>query len=61
MAYFSEEFFRFFFELSQSNNKEWFDANRKRYEKEVKKPFYQFSQDLKDRIKADLRRFLKCI
>jgi uncharacterized protein (TIGR02453 family) len=54
MAYFSDEFFRFFFELSQSNNKEWFDANRKRYEKEVKKPFYQFSQDLADRIKLDL-------
>lgn len=55
MAYFSEEFFHFFFELSQSNNKEWFDANRKRYEKGVKKPFFQFSQDLADRIKADLR------
>ena len=55
MAYFSDEFFRFFFELSQSNNKEWFDANPKRYEKEIKKPFYQFSRDLADRIKMDLK------
>jgi len=54
MVYFSEEFFHFFFELLQSNNKEWFDANRKRYEKEVKEPFYQFSQDLTDKIKEDL-------
>jgi uncharacterized protein (TIGR02453 family) len=54
MAYFSEDFFHFFFELSQSNNKDWFDANRKRYEREIKKPFYLFSQDLAEQIKHNL-------
>lgn len=35
----TKEYFDFFAELEQNNNKEWFDANRKRYEKHVKVPF----------------------
>ncbi len=35
----TKEYFDFFAELEQNNNKEWFDANRKRYEKHVKVAF----------------------
>lgn len=35
----TNHYFRFFDELSANNNKPWFDANRERYEEEVKKPF----------------------
>ena len=46
MAYFSDDFLRFFIELASNNHKEWFDANRKRYESTVKKPFEVFVTDL---------------
>ena len=39
MVYFTADFIQFFKELAANNHKEWFDANRKRYEKEVKTPF----------------------
>jgi uncharacterized protein (TIGR02453 family) len=50
MAFFSEEFLRFFIELAPNNNKEWFDLNRKRYEQFVKEPFRTFVQLLIDRM-----------
>lgn len=50
MSYFSEDFLRFFIELAPNNNKDWFDLNRKRYEENIKKPFYAFTQHLIDRI-----------
>ncbi len=46
MAYFSDEFIRFFKDLDQNNEREWYHANKKRFEKEVKKPFELFVQDL---------------
>lgn len=42
MAYFNENFKKFFKDLNKNNNKEWFDANRKTYTKEVKEPFADF-------------------
>ena len=45
MQYFSSEFNQFFKELAANNHKEWFDANRKRYEKHVKEPFKTFVWD----------------
>ena len=42
MAWFSDDFNRFFKDLAKNNNKEWFDANRKRYETVVKQPFEAF-------------------
>ena len=42
MAWFTDGFNRFFKDLAKNNNKEWFDANRKRYEAEVKEPFAAF-------------------
>ncbi len=46
MAFFTEDFLRFFIELAPNNNKEWFDLNRKRYERSVKNPFRDFVQYL---------------
>jgi uncharacterized protein (TIGR02453 family) len=45
MAYFTEDFNQFFKDLAANNHKEWFDENRKRYEKSVKKPFEAFVAD----------------
>ena len=42
MAHFTQDFLDFFNDLAKHNNKEWFDANRKRYENSVKKPFAVF-------------------
>ena len=45
-SYFSKDFLDFFKELAANNNKDWFDANRKRYDKSVKEPFKAFVADL---------------
>ncbi len=42
MKYFDSDFLAFFKELAANNHKDWFDENRKRYEKSVKKPFEKF-------------------
>lgn len=42
MQYFTEDFVQFFKELSANNHKEWFHANKKRYEASIKKPFEVF-------------------
>ncbi|MBQ4822008.1 DUF2461 domain-containing protein [Aquimarina sp. MMG016] len=42
MQYFTEDFIGFFQELSSNNHKDWFHANKKRYEASVKKPFEVF-------------------
>lgn len=46
MIYFTADFEKFFAELKTNNNKEWFDANKSRYEKNVKKPFHNFITDV---------------
>ncbi len=50
MAHFSQDFLDFFNELTENNNKEWFDENRKRYEKSVKDTFKAFVQEMIDRL-----------
>lgn len=52
MAYFKKDFIGFFKELSIHNDREWFNANKKRYEKYVKEPFYHFVDDLIGRVNA---------
>jgi len=42
MTYFTKDFLQFFLDLEKNNNKDWFDVNRKRYQKSVKDPFYSF-------------------
>ena len=46
MKHFTQNFIDFFSELEKNNNKEWFDINRKTYELEVKKPFYDFATNM---------------
>lgn len=51
MSYFTPTFIKFFKDLSKNNTTEWFDANRKIYEKEVKQPFAAFVEEMIKRIK----------
>lgn len=54
MAWFTADYNKFFIELAPNNNKEWFDANRKRYEKSVKEPFETFvAEAIKQVAKVD--------
>ena len=53
MAYFSKDFIQFFKELAANNHKEWFDLNRKRYEKEVKDPFKIFIEEMIRQVAKD--------
>lgn len=50
MAWFTPDFNRFFIDLAPNNNKEWFDANRKRYEENVKEPFEAFVAEVIKRV-----------
>ncbi len=50
MPYFNQEFIAFFKQLEKNNRKEWFDQNRKTYEKEVKAPFAEFVDEMITRI-----------
>lgn len=52
MAWFGPDFNRFFKELAANNNKEWFDAQRKRYEGSVREPFVAFVGELIARVGA---------
>lgn len=49
MAFFTPAYLNFFKELAENNHREWFHANKKTYEKEVKGPFKAFVQELIDR------------
>ncbi len=46
MPYFTEAFNNFFKGLAANNHKDWFQENKKTYEKEVKKAFATFLTDL---------------
>lgn len=46
MQYFTEDFLQFYRELAANNQKEWFQLHRKRYEKSVKEPFFNFVKEL---------------
>jgi len=50
MKHFSQEFLNFFMELAPNNNKDWFDANRFRYENFVRDPFKNFVQYVIDKL-----------
>lgn len=40
--YITPELFQFFRELKENNNREWFEANKGRYESQVREPLLQF-------------------
>jgi uncharacterized protein (TIGR02453 family) len=50
MSWFTPDFNQFFIDLAPNNNKEWFDANRKRYEGKVKEPFEAFVAEVIKRV-----------
>lgn len=50
MPYFETDFLQFFEELAANNEKSWFDENRARYEKKVKKPFANLVEELIFRV-----------
>jgi len=46
MSYFTKDFTAFLKDLTKNNNREWFHANKKRYEKFVKEPFQAFVAEM---------------
>lgn len=53
MKYFNQDFVDFFKELSNNNNREWFNENKQRYIESVKDPFYFFIEELIHEIHDD--------
>lgn len=45
MPYITPELFTFFRELKENNNREWFEANKQRYETQVRQPLLSFVTD----------------
>jgi len=54
MQYFTDDFLNFFYLLSQNNNRDWFNQNRKMYEQEVREPFKVFVADLAKAIRDEM-------
>ncbi|MDX2135331.1 MAG: DUF2461 domain-containing protein [Saprospiraceae bacterium] len=48
----TESSLQFLYDLSQNNNRDWFEKNKARYEKEVKKPFEQTVDALISRMRT---------
>jgi uncharacterized protein (TIGR02453 family) len=46
MIYFTPDFTKFLKDLEQNNSTEWFNQNRKVYEKQVKEPFARFVAEM---------------
>ena len=44
-GYINPELFTFFRELKENNNRDWFQANKARYESQVREPLLQFIAD----------------
>lgn len=49
-SYFSGEVFAFLRELAKNNNREWFVANKERYEQRVREPVLRFIEDFAPRL-----------
>lgn len=52
MSHFTKAFLSFFKDLEKNNNREWFHANKKRYEADVKKPFEAFVALMIDKLQV---------
>lgn len=48
----TNEFLRFLYDLSQNNNRDWFEKNKPRYEAQVKKPFEALVAEVIARVQA---------
>ena len=51
-AYFKPAFFQFFRELKSNNRREWFQANKTRFESEVRDPMIHFISDFAPHLRA---------
>lgn len=56
MAYFTKDFTQFFKDLAGNNNRDWFNANKARYEDSVKNPFEAFITDMIGRLAKEDKR-----
>lgn len=52
MTYFTKDYHKFLKDLNKNNNREWFHANKKRYETSVKNPFYDFVEVMIEQLSA---------
>lgn len=52
MSYFSQDTFKFFRDLARHNEREWFHANKARYEASVRDPFLHLIADLAEPLAA---------
>ncbi len=50
-VYFTPDLMRFLGELAAHNNRDWFNANKERYERSVRDPFLRFVADLQPQLK----------
>jgi uncharacterized protein (TIGR02453 family) len=50
-AHFTPKFFKFLRELKKNNNRNWFQANKQRYESEVRDPMLAFIADVGSRLR----------
>jgi uncharacterized protein (TIGR02453 family) len=57
-AYFSPALFKFLRELKKNNNREWFQANKARYESEVRDPMLRFIADFAVPLRAISKHFV---
>ncbi len=48
--HFTPEFFKFFNQLKRHNSRDWFQANKQRYEALVQDPFLKFIEDFRPRL-----------
>lgn len=58
LAYFSPALFTFLRQLKKNNNREWFQANKARYEAEVRDPMLRFIADFAVPLRTISRHFL---
>jgi uncharacterized protein (TIGR02453 family) len=49
-SHFTPEFFKFFGQLKRHNNRDWFLANKHRYESDVRDPLLRFIEDFRPRL-----------
>ena len=57
-AYFNAALFQFLIDLRFHNNREWFQANKQRYEAEVRDPMLRFIADVGPQLQTVSKRFV---
>ena len=58
MVYFTPDLMRFLSELAAHNDRDWFAANKERYERSVRDPFLRFVADLQPRLAKISKHFV---